>query len=418
MFFNLLKKECGMWTKNILLYIYIIMIFMFYTTQMTNENDIYKPVQNATGNYGYTLSNDETLIMNTAIENLVYEYSNNTFVTYPFMFYQEKSLSEKEAEAVGEILEALLGKSETQWELELNEYYNSFTETTDKESVITTTNQFENYPLIIDRSVEYSQFLMLMEQIESYVGNGSKYSLESIQQVSVSMTYKQAVDNYEVMVKAEGITSAYARLFCDYIGIILGIIPAFFAITRVYKDKRSQVFQIINTKKVSTFTLVTSKYLAMVIVTFVPVLLLSILPLIHSIFISNINGVQVQYFTFVIYCFGWLLPTILFVIAFAYFIACLFENMLSVLTSLMVWFGAIVSGAGNGLINASYNLIPRFNELGAYLKFENMLPQLIENRIIYVITSLLIVLFTIIVVSKKRVGGLQFNGKLPKHLKG
>ena len=418
MFFSLLKKECGMWTKSILLYVFIIMIFMFYTTQMTAENDIYKPVQNASGYYGQTITDDETILMNHAIDNLVKEYSNNKYVTYPFMFYQEKTLSENESDAVGQILETLLGKDEKQWKKELDEYYNSYTEIIDSESKITTKQPSFDYPLTVDSDVQYSEFLIMMEQVESYVGNLSNYSLANIQNVKVPMTYQQAVDNYDEMVNNEGITNAYARLFCDYIGILLGIIPTFFAITRVYKDKRSQVSQIINTKKVSTFTLVSAKYLAMVIVTFVPVLILSILPLIHSIFISNINGVSIRYFAFVIHCFGWLLPTILFVIALSYFISCLFENMLSVLISVIVWFVSIVSGTGNGLINAGYNLIPRFNELGSYQKFENMLPQLIENRIIYILASVLIVILTIYVVSKKRVGGLHFNGKLSKHSKG
>ncbi len=418
MFFSLLRKECEMWGKNVLLYIFIIMIFMFYTTQMGSENDISKPVENNDGYYGYNITTDETDIMNETIYTLVREYSNNSYSSYPLMFYKEKKLSPKESDEVAKILETLLGKDETQWESDLDEYYNSVSEKKDEVTGIVEVVSQQTFPLCVDSDVKYSDFLAMMSQVESYVGNGSNYSLASMQNIAVPMTYQQALENYEKTISINDVASAYARLFCDYTGILLGIVPAFFAITRVYKDKKNQVSQVVNCKKVSTLKLVCSKYLAMVIMTFIPVLILSILPLIHATFVSNINGVQTQYYIFAIYCFGWLLPTILFVVAFAYFFASLFENLLPILFSILLWFISIASSASTGLINAGYNLIPRFNELGSYDKFEKILPQLIENRIIYSVASILIVGLIIIVVSKKRVGRLQFNAKLFKHTKG
>lgn len=65
-------------------------------------------------------------------------------------------------------------------------------------------------------------------------------------------------------------TGAYARLFCDYVGIL----PAFFGVARVIRDKRSKSSQVMYTKPASSAVMIVARYLAMVIVLFIPVLIL------------------------------------------------------------------------------------------------------------------------------------------------
>ena len=228
------------------------------------------------------------------------------------------------------------------------------------------------------------------------------------------MTYEQAVEKYEITLEQDNIVNAYARLFSDYIGLMLGILPAFFAITRVLKDKKNKVLQVTYSKPISTTNLVISKYLGMVIMTFIPVLLISCLALAHSVYVSHALDVEPNYFGFLTHTVGWLLPTILFTIAISYFVAEWSESLLSILISIVIWFMALVS---TGLKGVGYSFIPRFNALGDYLDFQRMLPQLVVNRIMYSLVSVAVLVLVILVVDKKRRGGTTLYGKISKHSK-
>lgn len=68
-----------------------------------------------------------------------------------------------------------------------------------------------------------------------------------------------------------------------------------------------------------------------------------------------------------------------------------------------------------GLKHAGWNLIPRFNSLGEYGLFSDILDQLIINRILYTVFALLLLGITLMIYELKRKGVLK-NGKVSENL--
>ena len=51
-----------------------------------------------------------------------------------------------------------------------------------------------------------------------------------------------------------------------------------------------------------------------------------------------------------------------------------------------------------------WNLVPRFNSVGDYSIYEQMKEQLFKNRLMYTAVSIVLLLLTVLVYSKKRKG--------------
>ncbi len=61
MFLSLLQKECKMWLKSIVFYAYVIILFLFYVSQMGEETVLKQPSPGL-DNYGSTYSDDKNII--------------------------------------------------------------------------------------------------------------------------------------------------------------------------------------------------------------------------------------------------------------------------------------------------------------------------------------------------------------------
>lgn len=416
MFGSLLKKECALWLKSIVFYAYVIWIFLFYISQMGDCYVLQKP-EIGEENYGYVYSDDENVIMNGTLRDLVMEFErDNSFTTYPVGFYKKVTLSEQEMDEIAACISELSGMSRDEWEAAVDAYESGISYFLDKESRYT---EVEAVPwgVLMDPSVTYEQFLQIMERVSGIIGPGSSYEQEQLKTHGVvDKTYEQALSDYEDILNKDKVTGAYARLFSDYLGIELGILPAFFGVARVLKDKRSRAKDVVYSKKAKTFTIVCARYLGMVIMMFVPVVLVSCLPLTESIYIAHGLGAAPDYFAFVKYSFGWLLPTILFVTALSYFITELTESLLGILVCVAVWFNAVLAGPSS-LRGAGWNLVPRFNSIGQYEVFQRMLPQLVRNRLLYTAGAVFLIIAVMVCYELKRKGVLKRHGKVSENLK-
>lgn len=387
MFFSLLGKECKMWLKSILFFAYVVVLVMFYITQM-DAKVITKPYPDQE-DYGLTYTTDETAVMEHTLGNLIMEYTQGCFTTYPVGFYKEVIPDDETMGKISDIISNITGLTEEQW--------------------------MRQETVQVKKGFRFSEFKEEMGKVSQMIGSGSSYSEECLQRTEVAMTYEQAVKQYDDICKIDHVTGTYARLFCDYVGIILGILPAFFGVARALRDRRSQASQVLYTKSMSTVRMITARYLAMVLVMFIPVLLLSCFAMSQAVYVAKSVGVVPDYFAFVKYSVLWLLPTILFVAAVSYVIGELTENILSVLVCCAIWFAAIFMGSSNDLMSAGWNLVPRFNSLGDTQLFQSILPQLIRNRILYSSTAIILVVFAVILYEKKRRGGIRYDRKIWKN---
>ena len=94
MLISLIKKECSMWMKSIVFYAYVIILIVFYVSQLEGGELIRKPEPGG-DDYGYIYSDDENIIMNGTLKDLVCDFeSERDFATYPVGFYKSVTLSE------------------------------------------------------------------------------------------------------------------------------------------------------------------------------------------------------------------------------------------------------------------------------------------------------------------------------------
>lgn len=407
MFGSLFIKECKMWLKSIVFYAYIIILFLFYVTNMDVEDGLQKPVEGM-AYYGETYSDDKEIIMNGALEDLIFDYDRGSVETYPMGFYKQVILSDSELKEIEECISELTGMDTKEWKDELDKYNSGIhTEQDDNGEYVTVTDNKWN--IQIADNMSYDEFKKIMKKVCGIIGRGSDYEADKLTSHGmVKMTYEQALEKYNEIIDKDKVTGAYARLFSDYTVIILGLLPAFFAITRVIKEKRSKAKDVVYSKKVKGLTLVLARYSAMVAMAFIPVVCVALFALTQSAYIAISAGVSPDLSVYFKYCLCWLLPTIIFVLALSYLMAEFTESVISVLIIGGLWFISLFSAlTGTRLIHVGWNIMPRFNTLGEYSVYTDIFPQLVKNRCLYLILGIAIIILTAAVYNLKRNGGLK-----------
>lgn len=402
MFFTLFMKECKEMLRSITYYIFIIALVCFYLTQMGAFIGITKPMPDQ-DSYGTKYSDDPDKIMKDTMILLMGEYCENSYVTYPVGFYKEVHLNGEKQQKVLDIMDKLL--------------------VADKEELTKmqegkSSKSYEDLA-VFNEEITYEEFAKDMTSIDLVLGKGSKYATDSLECNSeTELTYEEALQEYEDIVEKDQVSRAYARLFCDYMGIILAILPVFLAVTRVHRDKRAKAVEVIYTKKSSSAVIVLSRYFAIVCMTLLPVILLSISPALQTIYCAKSNGVNGDWLVFPQLIAGWLLPTILITISLGFLVSELTQGPLAILIQGGWWFVSVFMGMGKMVGGVGMNLIPRFNTFGESSEYVQMIPQLIRNRLFYSAFAILLLLVTILLYDKKRKGVQLFNGTLSLHRKG
>lgn len=397
-------QECREIIKSITYYIIVLCIAVFFIAQMGSVEMIKKPVEGQKS-YGTTYSTNETVIMQSSLQQLLFELRMNQFATYPFGFYKQVTLSDKKLKKIYDILGNITVLDSKEIQEAIEQYKNS--------EDMTAINTIQ-----LKSGLSYKYFCKEFNKINDILGGGSDYGEKHLRSnAKVEMTYEEARKEYQSLINNDHISRAFARLFSDYMGIILGIMPVFLAITRILKDKRSKVADVVYSKSSSSFAIMFSRYLAIVIMIIIPVLLCSINPMLQSIYIANQNGVSVDYLAFIKYIFGWLLPTVLFTVAMGFLFTELTSGPIAILIQGFYWIINVFLAASNLVGYVGMNLIPRFNTLGKYSIYHSVFPELVKNRILYTGFSLLLFLLSVIIYDLKRRGKWIDNGKILKYRK-
>lgn len=401
---TLFLKECKQTLKSITYYIFLICAIVFFTSQMSYVERLDKP-QPGAESYGTKYSEDESVIMEMSLKQLIVEMERNTFVTYPIGFYKAVTLSDEEMSKIYGILENVTDMDSSQ----LKNVVEKYSETMD-ETVIE--------DLKVKSDLFYGKFCSYFNEIDDILGGGSSYNEESLKEnADVEITYEEALEDYDSILKEDKVSGAYARLFCDYMGIIMAILPVFLGVTRALQDRRAKADQVICSKGCSSAVLILSRYLAIVALVIVPLLLLSLNTLLQCVYIAESNGITADYFAFVKGIFGWLLPTVLFTVSIGFFFTELTNGPVAILLQGAFWFINMFAGIGDLVGHVGMNLIPRFNEVGNYKVFKDVFQQLVMNRVGYTIMAVILLIATIAVYEMKRKGRMNFGGKIFKHTK-
>lgn len=383
--------------KNPIFWIMVVLIFVFIQSQLGNELNMSKmnrPLPNQES-YGMTKTNDMTTIRENAMTQLLQEYSINSYTTYPYGFYREIQLNEEKNKQISRIISALSGIS--------------------VEDIKKLQNNSEIYQVkpddkIFNLKITDEQFIGLMDKVDELLGGGSSYSKKLISSKfgERPKTYNEAVKDYELMIKKDKISGAYARIFCDYAGISVGIIPVFLAVAFWFQDKRSKCEDLLFTRSVSSSKLIISRYLAMLFL--LSIFLMAIASYYNLQIIKEFGWNKTNPLYFYGYTLTWLIPTLMVVLSLGVFSTIATNSPLGILVMMVWWFLDIMRGGRSIDGGYGYSLVLRHNIVGNTQLYLNNKNMIFINRGIYVLLAIAILIISMKIYDLKREGKVFVHG--------
>ncbi|MGF7048422.1 hypothetical protein J2T13_002930 [Paenibacillus sp. DS2015] len=416
-------KECKKTVKSITYVIFVVILVLFAYTQMGTSFDPIEPPQKGLESYGVKQEDNQEIIIPNAVDSLYGEYIANSFTAYPIGFYKNVKLSDKEQGEMANILSELTGisldelrvaPSRDEAEMTISEKSTVVNDNGEMTFIVPSIGEETGIPKTsIDPKLTYERFHELMKQADSLIGSGSQYSdMYVIQFGKVPMTYEDAMDDYNAIVETDQITGALARVFCDYLGIVLAIFPVFVAVFLGLKDRRATMQELMFTRQVSSFRLMFTRYFAMVAVMFLPVLLLALYATVRT--ADQYSGVDIDLFAFIKYSCGSLLPSIMVSTAVGVFLTVLTETMVAIAVQGLWWFIGLNMGLQH--IDGGYgtDLIIRHNKIGNTGIYLDNFNTLVINRISYTLLAIALIVISVGIYELKRRGKLDVLGSLKK----
>lgn len=383
------------------------------------ENDEY---------FGSKTSEDNPKAIMTGVTKLlVMEYKNNSYATYPMGYYKAISLNAKNQSRVLEILCRITGLAEEQIKDLPQDYFPAATGTifstgnmtTDKDGSIVFQNENTagNDIKVLQKDkakkfvpqVSYQEFNAYMREMEDMIGEkGSGYSKEMmITYFGISqMTFEEAYADYNQTIQKDKVTGGFARLFCDYMGLSLGLYPVFVVVFMWLKDRTGNTAELIYCRRISSVKLVVSRYLADITMVLIPVVLLSLESLIPLISFGAENGLSIDYFAFIKYIFWWLLPTVMIVSATGIFFTLLTDSPIAIVLQFLWWFidRGLTGLSGNTKITT---LMIRHNTLRGCEIIRDGFETICMNRLLLAGLSIIFVILSAWILGQKRKGRIN-----------
>lgn len=410
MFGVLFFKECKQVLKSLVFYIYVVIFVLFMTSQMgSDETDLQEPLPGQSY-YGMIATRDEQQIMELTLAGLVEDVYHGSFATYPLGFYKAVTLTGHEEEQMKEILERCTGKDFETLKEEMIQHFSQYEQRTMEESMAA----MSSYKVPAKDGFTYGEFQTAMQEVCEIVGKGSFYEQSKYENgVYVPMTYEQAKEQFDALCTQDRFTRAYMRLFCDYAGIILAILPIFIGVSRALRDKRAKVQQVIFSKPASGAMIIVSRYLANLVMVMIPVTVTAFLLQQPYYYKAQTYGIQGDIFAFLTVPGLWLLPEIMIVLALSFLITEFTDSIWAVFIQVAWGIGSLFSG--NVLVgDFGLKLVTRWNTLGQGELYASLEKSLLVNKGYYVLLTFVCILLTVLVYEGKRKKGETVYGKIRK----
>lgn len=425
-----------------LVFVAAIVIGLFSQGVFQFKDDLLQEPQpgGASGSYGYKYEEIPEMVMPSALSNLLSEFSDNNYTTYPIGFIKHVKLSEGKQAIMAGILSEITGISKETLLQEVagidsgsSDNYtfqiggDNMQQGEDGGFTIGSNAKPQSEPeklvFTVRDDLDYSRFQELMKQADDLLGGGSKYAPDSLSQYgTVPLTYEEGKERYELALNSDQITGGYARLFSDYAGVmILSILPVFLAVILCMKDQRAKMEALIYTKKTSAVKLTLVRYLALVTTAMLPAIILSYLS--NMLVWSAYSGMSLDYLAPLKYDLGWLMPSVMISTAIGMFLTELTGTPIAVAVQGLWWMFDV--NLGIKTVRSGYSLFrlaPRHN-VGANSWFRTQeyldhFQNLMQNRLLMAGFSLLLVIFTILIYEAKRKGKFGGNESIKRAFSG
>ena len=441
---KLYLKECKKITASIIFYLFIaILIFSWFQnfrgvtqteinwangiepTDIGFERPLLSKPSEKDDYFGSKVSEDNPeAIMTGVTRALLSEYEANSYATYPLGYYKAITLSGDEQKQVLGILCEITGLTEEELKNLPDDYFPAVTGTiisfdamnVDKDGNLnmemgsgTDTKSEDNKYAHFVSQVTYEHFKELMRKMEAIIGEkGSQYSPEMMLTYfgMSEMTYEEALEEYNQTINQDKVTGGFARLFCDYMGLALGLYPVFLVVIIWMKDRMSNATELIYSRNISSTKLVLSRYLAGITMVLIPVLLLSLESLVPLISFGAKNGIQIDCFAYIKYIVWWLLPEVMVVCAIGMFFTLLTDSPIAIVLQFLWW---MVDKGATGLSGDTKltTLMIRHNTLRGYETIREDLQIICMNRLLMAGIGILFVILSIWVLTSKRKGKIN-----------
>ena len=403
----LFVKECKKVLFSLTFLVYFLTVLAMYFTQFHSDNrEAFERPVSGSNDYGMISKEIPEILMPAAVDSLVSEYLSGSFTAYPYGFIKYVRLTEKKKTQIAGIISEVSGITVQ----ELNSF-----EGFEQGGYIMDENGSFLYqePVIpevnIPEDLTYEHFRELMQEADRIIGGGSKYSDDYIvgNFSRVPQTYEDALAEYEQFLNEDKITGAYARLYCDYLGIVLAVLPVFVAAALANLDRKSRMEQLAYSRKISSTKLIFTRFIALVAVMMIPVILTAIIAnnMVNSLYPDDV----LDCFAIFRYALFWLVPNIMTASAVGMLVAEFSSGLLAIFVQGAWWFTSVFSSAGRltGGIG-KFTLDMRHNSLTGHGVFFAQWENIVFNRVFYTVISLLGIALTAFIYEQKRRG--IFNG--------
>lgn len=405
-------KECKAILRSIIYAAFVVVVIIFYASQLgdfVNDMAIEKPLPDQES-YGYKNAEIPELVMPNAAARLVLDLRENEFASYKTGLYRGVRLSDDKQQEIRTILNKITGLSES----ELYECYvnKSIAEGDQAAMEWRQVDYSDVIPVIVD----YKTFKEYMVQVDQLIGGGSIYDAELLKNfASVPITYEESLAAYQEYLDQDQLSGAYARVFCDYMGLTAALFSVFVPVAYLLRDRRARVSELLYVRRISSVKMVLCRFVALVTMGILPYLIMSVIPTMQLMIYGAQNQITVDPFGFIKYIIAWILPTILSVTALAYLMTLLTETPAAIIVQ-FAW-------SLYGLFNSAYHLdggsygteiMIRHNSMGNYRLMADDMTALVINRVSYCLIALLLLAVTIGIYHFKRRGMLDVSSYFRK----
>lgn len=425
MFLSLFSRECRKISKSVIYYAFIAILVLFYSTQYVNHisgaleevSFNQRATEDVHGNklvnilvepkesddfFGYRKAEVPDQVMPNVVEILYRECNINKYSSYPLGFIKYVKLSKNDQLRAEEIFHEITGYT-------LNEYSDYYMGKMDSEMGGNYVyNEYGDMVYVgpsietpIAESMTYERFKLLMGELDEMIGTGSSYNrLERYGREE--LTFEDALIVYDNLVNKDKVSGAFARVFSDYIGIVLAFFPVFVVVAYALKDKRARIQELIYSRRASSIKIVGCRLLALNAMMFLPVLLLAIISSIKLMVGTSSLDFNMDSLAFIKYSFGWLLPTLLFTVSLSYLVTELAQNAFGILVQTAIWLYSISSAPLIG--GYGWFLILRHNSVEGYEIYKASFNEIARNRIFYGVLSIILFAIASFIYDQKRKG--------------
>ncbi len=402
----LFLKECRKIFFSLTFLIYCVAVFAMYFTQFQNDCVPIDPPKPGQDDYGTVAKEVPELVMSGAAANLVSDYLEDSYVAYPIGFYKDVHLNEKKKQKMAAIITEITGITK--------EELDSFTDYQEGGYLMDENGEMSYFEPVLPEiempaSLTYERFRTLMREADDIIGGGSDYSDENIigNFSRVPKTYEDALAEYEQFFTKDKITGAYGRLYCDYMGIVLAVLPVFVAVSLTALDKKSRMEQLAYSRKLSSAKLVFTRFFALLVTMLIPVVLTAVIAQV------KVSGLypdsDMDKLAIFRYAAIWLIPNIMTAAAVGMLMTELTSSMLAIFVQGVWWASSIFTATGGLTGNiGTFTLVARHNSLYGLDVFMAHYSRFVCNRVFFTVVSLAAVVLTAFIYEQKRRG--SFHG--------